>query len=146
MKHPQTYAHKLLEELSKERLENIYNFSCCAMVLLWCLGIEPEHDIDAVLTVNDMIKAGVIEKDCTVKWVEAIRFLTGRESTVEFINIKSLKGIKERTPVRYDYKGKWHWVGVERGIICFTPLEYSQCVEKGSPTTMRKITIKGVSK
>ena len=146
MNHPQTYALTLLEKLSKERLETIYTYACCALTLMWCLGVEPDHDIDALLTVSRMIDEGVIERDCTVKWADAVRFLTGRESSVEFKNITSLEGIKERTPVRFDYKGKCHWVGVERGLIRFNPLEYSICVEKGRPATMRKLIIKGVTK
>lgn len=145
MNHPQTYAKFLLDELSKERLETINKNACCALTLMWCLGIEPEHDIDALLTVSRMITEGVIEKDCTVKWADAIRFLTGRESSVEFKNITTLQGIKERTPVRFDYKGKCHWVGVERGLVCFNPLEYSVCVDRGRPVTMRKLIIKGVT-
>ena len=146
MKHPQTYAKELLDELSPERLESIQKYACCAFVLMWCLGIEPDHDIDAILTVNDLIKVGAIEKDCTVKWADAIRHLTGREATVEFKDITTLKGIKERTPVRFDYKGRSHWVGVEKGFICFNPLDYSVCVDRGRPVTMRKLNIKGVTK
>ena len=110
-------------------------------MLLWSLGIEPD-DLQAILLVNDMINAGVIEKDCTVHWVEACRFLTGREMTVEFKDIKNLTGIKNRTPVRYDYKGNSHWVGVERGMLAFNPLEYSQCVDKGRPVTARLLKLK----
>lgn len=146
MNHPQTYAKKILDELPKERLEAINKYACCAFVLMWCLGIEPDNDMDAIMAVNDLIREGAIEKDCTVKWADAIRHLTGRESSVEFKDITSLKGIKERTPVRFDYKGKSHWVGVERGMVVFNPLDYSVCVDRGRPVTMRKITIKGVSK
>lgn len=132
MEHPQTKA----EEIKNMKLEAISRYGCCAFVLMWCLGIEPD-DLQAIDTLNDMIKAGVIESDCTVKWVEAIKHLTGRKMTVEFKDIKDLRGIKDRTPVRYDYKGKSHWVGVEKGMISFNPLVYSQCVDKGRPVTAR---------
>ena len=136
MEHPQTKA----EEIKNMKLEAISRYGCCAFVLLWCLGIEPD-DLQAIETVNDMIKAGVIGDDCTVKWAEAIKHLTGRKMTVEFKDIKDLRGIKDRTPVRYDYKGKSHWVGVEKGMICFNPLVYSQCVDKGRPVTARIIKL-----
>ncbi len=140
MNNPQSLAIELKDTISPERLESIGRYGCCAFVLLWCLGLEPE-DIDAIKTLNNMINAGVIEKDCTVKWAEAVQYLTGRRITVEFKDIKDLRGIRERTPVRYDYKGKGHWVGVENGMIKFNPLVYSQCVDKGRPVTARIIKL-----
>ena len=110
-------------------------------MLLWCLGIEPD-DLEAIELVNDMINAGVIEKDCTVHWAEAVKFLTGREISVQFKDIKDILSIKDRTPVRYDYKGNGHWVGVERGMIAFNPLKQSNCVDKGRPVTARIIKLK----
>ena len=126
MKNPQTYCQTLQKTFSPSRLDTIQRFGCCAFVLLWCLGIEGD-DLHAIDLVSDMIDAKVIEDDCTVHWAEAVRYLTGREISVEFKDIKDILRIKDRTPVRYDYKGKGHWVGVERGKIAFNPLEYSQC-------------------
>lgn len=141
MKNPQTLCRTLQTKLSAERLETIYKYGCCAFVLLWCLGIEPE-DIQAIELVSDMIDAKVIEKDCTVHWAEAVKFLMGRDVKVDFKDIKDILSIKDRTPVRYDYKGKGHWVGVERGMIAFNPLDYSLCVDKGRPVTARIIKLK----
>lgn len=141
MKNPQTFCKTLQTKLTPERLEVIHKYGCCAFVLLWCLGIEPD-DIQAIELVSDMIDAKVIEKDCTVHWIEAVKFLTGRTVTVDFKDIKDILKIKDRTPVRYDYKGKGHWVGVERGMIAFNPLDYSLCVDKGRPVTARIIKIK----
>lgn len=141
MKYPQTLAREFCSIISPVRLETIGKYGCCAFVLLWCLGIEPDN-MEAIELVNDMINAGVIEKDCTVHWVEAVKFLTGRDITVEFKNIKDILSIKDRTPVRYDYKGIGHWVGVERGMIAFNPLKQSNCVDKGVPVTARIIKLK----
>lgn len=141
MKYPQTLAREFCSVISPARLETIGKSGCCAFVLLWCLGIEPDN-MEAIELVNDMINAGVIEKDCTVHWVEAVKFLTGRDITVEFKNIKDILSIKDRTPVRYDYKGQGHWVGVERGMIAFNPLKQSNCVDKGVPVTARIIKLK----
>lgn len=141
MKYPQTLAQEFCSVISPARLETIGKYGCCAFVLLWCLGIEPDN-MEAIELVNDMINAGVIEKDCTVHWVEAVKFLTGRDITVEFKNIKNILSIKDRTPVRYDYKGMGHWVGVERGMIAFNPLKQSNCVDKGVPVTARIIKLK----
>lgn len=140
MKNPQSLAIEIKDTIKPEHLESIGRYGCCAFVLLWCLGIEPD-DIEAIKTVNSMISAKVIEDDCTVKWADAVYYLTGRKITVEFKDIKDLRGIRERTPVRYDYKGKGHWVGVENGMIKFNPLVYSQCVDKGRPTTARIIKL-----
>ena len=141
MKYPQTLAREFCSIISPARLETIGKYGCCAFVLLWCLGIEPDN-MEAIELVNDMINAGVIEKDCTVHWMEAVKFLTGRDITVEFKNIKDILSIKDRTPVRYDYKGQGHWVGVERGMIAFNPLKQSNCVDKGVPVTARIIKLK----
>ena len=141
MIHPQTTIHEIKRKFTLERLEAIEKYGCCAFVLLWCLHIEPD-DLSAIDLLCDMMSAGVIEKDCTVHWLEAVKFLTGREISVEFRDIKDLRGLKDRTPVRYDYKGQSHWVGVEKGMICYNPLEYSQRVEKGRPVTARIITFK----
>lgn len=141
MKYPQTLAREFCSIISPARLETIGKYGCCAFVLLWCLGIEPDN-MEAIELVNDMINAGVIEKNCTVHWVEAVKFLTGRDITVEFKNIKDILSIKDRTPVRYDYKGQGHWVGVERGMIAFNPLKQSNCVDKGVPVTARIIKLK----
>lgn len=142
MNHPQDTAKKLYDEFKNPEFKNIADNACCAFVLLWCLGIEPD-DAEAVITVNGMLKKGVIESDCTVKWLDAIEWLTGRKGAVDFVTISSLRGIKNRTPVRYDYKGKSHWVGVEKGMIKFNPLQESTCVNLGRPVTMRKLTVGG---
>lgn len=65
MKKPQTLCKTLQTKLTPERLETIHKYGCCAFVLLWCLGIEPD-DVQAIELVSDMIDAKVIEKDCTV--------------------------------------------------------------------------------
>lgn len=141
MKYPQTFCWEMRSKFTPARLETIYNYGCAAFVLLWCLGIEAD-DYHAIELVSDMIDAGVIEKDCTVHWKEACRFLTGRDLDVEFKDIKNLFNLKDRTPVRFDYKGKSHWVGVERGMIAFNPLKDSQCVEKGRPVTARLLKLR----
>lgn len=144
MNRPQTLSKKLLKI---KHLENISKYGCCAFVYLWCLGIEPE-DTQAIEILDDAINDRKIEEDCTVKWAEFGTWLTGRTITVDFIDIHDIRKIKERTPVRYDYKGCSHWVGVENGKVEFDPLgkDVSQCVKFGKPVTMRKIIIKGVCK
>lgn len=143
MKHPQDVARKLYDEFKCPELQTIAKYGCCAFVLLWCLGIEPDEDAEAVITVSRMIRNGAIQSDCTVKWYDAIKYMTGRTSSVDFIDIKTIKGIKDRTPVRFDYNGKSHWVGVEKGKIKFNPLGNSVCVNMGKPATMRKLNISG---
>ena len=98
------------------------------------------EDAEAICTVGKMMDRGVIAQDCSVYWSQACEFLTGRSLKVDFADIKSIKGIKARTPVRFDYHGKSHWVGVENGKIKFNALEHSVCVEKGSPVTARLLT------
>ena len=142
MTNPQTLALELSRKLTQERLKIIGDNACCAFVCMWCMGIEPT-DIEAVRLVSDAMDAGVLEKDCTVKWTEFCKWLTGKTYDVEFKPVRELRGIIDRTPVRYDYKGKGHWVGVERGMICFNPLKTSRCVEKGTPVTSRILKLSG---
>lgn len=145
MKHPQSLAAELYSHFSAKNLKSIKEYGCCAFVLMWCLGIEPDDDAEAVMTVDSLIQAKALKEDCTVKWAEAIRQLTGREMrAVDFVNITSILHIKDRCPVRYDHNGKSHWVGVENGKIAFNPLKRSVCVESGKPSTMRIIHIKGI--
>ncbi len=145
MKHPQSLAAELYSHFPAKNLKAIKEYGCCAFVLMWCLGIEPDDDAEAVMTVNSLIQAKALKEDCTVKWAEAIRRLTGREmKAVDFVNINYIFHIKDRCPVRYDYNGKSHWVGVENGKIAFNPLKFSVCVENGKPSTMRIIHIKGI--
>lgn len=145
MKNPQTLAIKLSEKFPDEKLINISKYGCCAFVLLWCLGIEPDDDAEAILILSDLIEKKKIKEDCTVKWVEAIEYLTGRTVTgVDFNKIKVIGNIRERTPVRFDYGKNSHWVGVENGIVAFNPLKYSNCVENGRPAESRVLHIKGV--
>lgn len=128
-----------------KNIESIAKYGCCAFVYLWCLGIEPDN-LHAIEILDDAIRMKKLGEDCLVKWAEFGAWITGRNIEVEFIDIKDIKKIKERTPVRYDYKGKSHWVGVEKGMIKFDPLGIgqSQCVALGKPVTMRKIIVKGM--
>lgn len=146
MKCPQTFATELNRRFPNPRLEQIAKHGCCAFVLLWCLGIEPS-DIDAIITVDNLITKGAIKEDCEVKWASAVSALTGRGlKSIEFVDIKCIRNIKERTPVRFDYGEKSHWVGVENGKVVFNPLSHSNCVENGKPVTKRVLHLTGENK
>lgn len=143
MKHPQSVLKDILS-VPRDKLEHIRRYGCCAFVLLWCLRLEGDDDIDSILTVARMMDAGVIGEDCTVRWADAVRYLTGRDSSVEFKAVKTLDGITRRTPVRFDFNGQEHWVGVENGRVEFNPLRNSVCVYYGRPATARILKISGV--
>ena len=144
MKYPQTLAGELVSLFPSEKLLNIKKYGCLAFVVMWCLGIEPE-DIMAICNVQMMINAKVIDTDCTVQWAKIVPYLTGRNlEKIEFRKITVLKGLKGRVPVRFDYEGKSHWVGVENGKIAFNPLSESLCVNKGKLAEARILTISGV--
>lgn len=145
MKHPQSMALRMCQHFKDKKLEAIANSACCAFVLMWCLGIEPDDDGDAINTVARMMESGAIDETCTVRWADAIKFLTGRTmKSIDFADCTKLWDIKGRTPVRYDYNGRSHWVGVENGVVAFNPLDNSQCVSLGKPVTKRIIHIEGV--
>lgn len=141
MKHPQTLAEKLYVQFPTLKLKSIKEYSCCAFTFMWCMGIEPD-DVEALLMVGSMLDKGILDPDCTVTWDRMSRHLTGRGCTKQNKDITTIKGIKERTPVRYVYTDKngkkhGHWVGVENGRIRFNSLEISQCVLQGKPTECR---------
>lgn len=143
MKNPQTLAKELAKIFPNPDLQTIANYGCCAFVLQWALGIE-QDGIDAIITVQNMRKKGVIKSDCSVKWYEAVPYLIGRPlKEVKYTDITTIKNIKKRTIVLYakegNAKGVGHWVGVENGRIKYNPLKYSENVEKGKPVEMREL-------
>lgn len=142
MKHPQALAEKLYQQFPTIKLKSIKDCACCAFTFMWCLGVVTD-DADAIITVGRMIDKGVLDPDCTVYWSKVSEYLTGRKCSVEFVDIKDkkqLKKIKNRTPVKFEYNGKAHWIGIENGKVAFNSLESSLCVDKGKPTTARIIT------
>lgn len=148
MKNPQTLAEKLYVYFPTQQLKAIKDYACCAFTLMWCLGIDTD-DATAIMAVADMIQHRVLDVDCTVYWAKATEYLTGQKLTVEFKDLKDkkeLKTFKERTPVKFSYNGKSHWVGVENGKVKFNALERSVCVEKGNPVTARILHISGGTK
>lgn len=146
MKHPQSLAIDLYNYFPSEQLRPIKSAGCCAFVLLWCLGIEPD-DAEAIIEVEKMIQAKVVKPNCVVKWFESVTFLTGRTlEKVDFVKINTIRNIKERTPVFFQKdpnSDSGHWVGVEDGEIRFNPLSYSVNVAEGRPTEARILTFKG---
>lgn len=151
MKNPQTLAEKLYNQFPSAKLKSIKDYSCCALTFMWCIGYDPE-DTEAIIVVGQMIDKGIIDPDCTVYWDKVSRFISGRGCSIEKVNINSISKIKERTPVKYEYKNKSngktysHWVGVQNGRVAFNPLETSQCVIQGHPVEMRKLTFIGGEK
>ncbi|MCQ2052948.1 MAG: hypothetical protein MJZ03_03335 [archaeon] len=153
MKNPQKTAKELLKI---KHLNSIAQNGCCAFVYIWCLGIEPDDELNAIEILDDAIEQKKLGEDCLVYWSEFGSWLTGREINVEFVDIKDIKKIKERTPVFYSTKKRnadgslpeGHWVGVENGKIRLDPMGIgnSQNVKYGNPLTMRRITIKGIKK
>jgi hypothetical protein len=138
---PQTSA-EIMDKINPLHLQNIAQFGCCAFSLLWALGFEFADNVRAIKTLSDMIEHKAIGKDCTVYWVDAIRYLTGRTAFVEFKTVQNaseLKDIKGRIIVRYDHNGYNHWVGVENGEVVYNSLNDSVCVRYGKPTQARII-------
>lgn len=141
MKHPQTLAKELATMFPNDDLFTIGQNACCALTLMWCLKMNPD-DITAIKMVQLMRKKGVIKTSCVVKWYDAVEYLSGKKlKEVKFVKIKSIKDIKERTPVLFseagDAEGVGHWVGVEKGKIGFNSLEFSNKVKNGKPVEMR---------
>ena len=144
MKNPQSLAEELYKHFPTPKLKAIKDYACCAFTLVWWLGIDCS-DVDAIMLVSDLMNHNALDVDCTVIWSLCIKQLTGREmESLEKVQIKDLKKIKEKTIVKFSNNGKCHWVGVENGKVVFNSLQYSVCVDKGKPTEARIIKIKGV--
>lgn len=140
--YPQSDAIELAERFNDEKLKAISKWGCCAFVSLWIMGIT--DTIDAITILADEMGKG-LDEECTVKWYDFFRNVSGREISVEFREINKLLDVakvKGRCAVRYDFNGKSHWVGVENGKVVYNSLKHSQCVERGKPTKARIITFK----
>ena len=144
MKNPQSLAEELFKHFHDPKLKAIKDYACCAFSLIYWLGIDCS-DIDAIMLVSDLMNHKALDPDCTVYWAECIRQLTGREmESLEKVQIKDLKKIKEKTIVKFSNGGYSHWVVAENGKVIFNSLKYSKCVSEGKPTEARIIKIKGV--
>ena len=143
MKNPQSLAEELYKHFHDPKLKAIKDYACCAFSLIYWLGIDCS-DVDAIMLVSDLMKHNALDVDCTVIWSLCIKQLTGREmESLEKVQIKDLKKIKEKTIVKFT-NGKYsHWVVVENGKVVFNSLKYSNCVENGKATEARIIKIKG---
>lgn len=139
-----TSPQKLATDLLKvNHLQSISDYACTAFCVLWYLGIDMS-DADAISTVNNAIEKNKIQEDCTVVWKPYIEWLTGRNSTVSFVDIKSLADLHgQKAIVRFTQNGFSHWVGVENGEVVFDPLGLgnSKCVAIGRPVEARIIEI-----
>jgi hypothetical protein len=142
VKNPQSTCEKLAN-IGEQQLKAIADYGCCAFTLLWCLGIEPD-DEKAIETIARLMNVKALDEECLVYWDKCVFYLTGRHCEVEEQKISTIRNIKERTPVLYEYNGKAHWVGVENGEIAFNSLIKSVCVEKGVPTQARILKIVGM--
>ena len=144
MKNPQSLAEELYKHFPTPKLKAIKDYACCAFSLIYWLGIDCS-DVDAIMLVSDLMKHNALDVDCTVYWAECIRQLTVREmESLEKVQIKYLKKIKEKTIVKFSNGGYSHWVVCEHGKVVFNSLQYSNCVENGIATEAMIINIKGV--
>ena len=144
MKKPQSLAEELYKHFPTSKLKAIKDYACCAFSLIYWLGIDCS-DVDAVMLVSDLMKHNALDVDCTVYWAECIKQLTGREmESLEKVQIKDIKKIKEKTIVKFSNGGYSLWVVVENGKVVFNSLKYSKCVSEGKPTEARIIKIRGL--
>lgn len=137
---PQSVAEELAQKFPDEKLKTIAKYGCCAFTALWIMGIDKE--LESICLVADEMGKG-LDNECTVYWFDFFKHISGREIKVEFREIKKLSDlldVKGRCAVRFDFNGKSHWVGVEKGKVVYNSLKHSVCVEKGKPTKARIIT------
>lgn len=111
------------------------------MCYIYCAGIDEDNEIEYLRIVNNGIKNGTLDKDCTVKDAEKFLFgITGRKVTVNKSNVQNISEIKNIAPVRFVAEGYGgHWVVVQDGKIIFNPIDDSVNVNKGKPVETRTI-------
>lgn len=136
--HPQTSAVNLTENIS-----SIGKWGCLAMCYAYCAN-DKITGLAFLEKISLAIKNGLLGKDCFVKnagdFMEWWNKGSGKHYLVEKVNIKTIKDIKEKTPVRFMADGYGgHWVVVENGKIVFNSLDYSVNVAKGKPIEARII-------
>lgn len=137
MKFPQTTATQIYKNC-----ESIGKYGCLAFCYLYAIGIECDDEAEYIKLVDNAIKTGLLDKDCTVLDAEKfIQHFSGRKCVVTKKKIDTIENIKEFTPVNYCYNGKNHWVVVQNGKIVFNSLMNSLCVTKGKPTECRIIKL-----
>lgn len=136
MKDIQTKTTEFALAASKVFTPNLCLYYC----YLYCVGIEFENEGQALYEADRKRRQKILDNDGTV--LDAVKLLsniTGRKVNVTKKEVSSISEIKEKTPVRFDYNGKSHWVVVANGEIVFNSIENSVCVKNGKPTTARII-------
>lgn len=134
-------------EKIQSQIINIGHNCCLVHCYLYCIGIEPST-IEYFKITYDAIRAGVeksgVESDCTVSNPERfLKWLTGKDFTVNKKVVVSIKDIKEPTPVRFVAPGYTpHFVVVENGEIVYDGYADSQSVAKGKAADARIIKLK----
>ncbi len=147
MKYPQTYAYVLESSMSSisKNIKVIAENGCLAMCYLYCIGLDGDN-FSYIEYLSRAMEKGLLDKDCTV--LDGAKYLNHFCGEDRYRVIKKdisdtdLKNIKNRTPVRFDYNGKSHWVVFENGHLVFNPLLNSICVNKGHAATARIISLR----
>lgn len=136
MKDIQNKATEFALSLARKFTPNL----CLFYSYLYCIGIDFQTAEDAFEEADKRRRQGILADDGTVLDAEKLLgMFTGQRMSVTKKDISSIDGIRNRTPVRYDYNGHSHWVVVENGKIVFNSIENSQCVKFGKPVTARII-------
>ncbi|MCQ2589305.1 MAG: hypothetical protein MJ179_02670 [Treponema sp.] len=122
-----------------KKLQTVANNCCLASCCLWDMGIDEKKHLKIIL--SELGKG--LKNDCTVIWKHFYENVAGRKVNVTFLDIKSLSDVKNylHSFVNYEYNGKNHWIGVEKGKIAYNSLETSECVKNGKPIEARIISL-----
>lgn len=137
MNQPQILAENLNKVFPNPKLEAIGKFACCALTLMWYLGID-QSDTDAIMTVASLIDRKALDGECTVYWFPAVEALTGRElKSVSEEPITSIRKIKGKAIVKFQNGSQFHWGGVENGKVVFDSRGKSKTIAEGKPVLIK---------
>ena len=92
----------------------------------------------SILAREDRVSLG---NGMVLRLLSAGELLQARRKAHELAQSPLEQPLCSNAPVRFDFNGKSHWVGVENGKVAFNPLVTSVCVNKGSPATCRIIKL-----
>ena len=125
------------EKMIQDTCEILGNTGCAAFAFLYAIGQEPEL---LVKDFDNLVEKKILGSDATVLDYSRLAKFYGENVSVTW------KSPDEYIPGQM-YLGRWtrpgfnHFVVMKDDKVIFNPLKYSKCVECGTLTDIRVITI-----
>ena len=116
--------------------EKIGESGCALLSFLYAIGVDP---ILAIIDYDDLVKNGLIAKDCTIQdYVKLAKYykvdctVMHSSNTIAYVKDKMYLG-------RWCRNGYNHFVVMKNGKVFWNPLDKSHCVDEGTLSDIRVI-------